>query len=294
MKKLYRFAVCTLLGSSMMLAQGKRLPSAPGDPPKSGGASQKTGAQRDSFSGGCDGTAPTLIADGSTLKDNIAAAPMGGTAAAYYTTFLKPGHSYSAEVWDPFEQNLTIVKLLFPYLKALDSSCQAISSSDVSGMDPVLALGFNARISWVQPDGQVLIFVNLVNTDYLMSYNYNIQLTDTTLHNPRWTTWSGFNTTYGFMNTTDAAISGVLTVTDAVSGPYPPVSVTIPANGQIFEIISGTGNGSPGLNLPKNRVGFADFAFIGPADAIVGDAYYLNSNATVVVPSSFAPRNYQH
>jgi hypothetical protein len=287
MKKLYLFAVCTLLGSSMMLAQGKRIPSAPGGPPKSGGASQKTGTKNYSYAG-CDATVPANIADGSLLQDYVG--PLG--AYAVYAIGVQPGHSYSAEVWNPFGQDLTSVNGR-PSLAVADSTCYFIPFTDVSGWAPALTRGFSARISWTQTSDP-LDYVALYNNDYWNGYSYNLRITDTTLHSPRWTTWSGFVTQYGFINTTNAAISGVLTVTDDVSGPYPPVSVTIPANGQIFEIISGTGNGSPGLNLAPGHAGFADFAFIGPAGAIVADAYYLNSNATVVVPSSFAPRNYQH
>lgn len=87
------------------------------------------------------------------------------------------------------------------------------------------------------------------------------------------------------MNNTESPITGTLTVYDnsgtvVISNP----GITVLAGAESFQQI---GN-------PANKFGFATFAFIGPAGAITADAYFLNSNGTVVVPSTFAARNYQH
>ncbi len=270
MKRIFLTMFCLLLASAMLLAQTPNAPS--------------KGRSSPATSGTCGGS-PLAIPDGfSGLYIWIAA-----NAHNWYFERLQGGHSYVVEAWDPVDdyqgQDLNL---------ALTHGCSAGPSySDVSSIDPNLSSSNSARISWIQVANN-FAEIDVFNSNATHSYNYYLRITDTTLHNPRWTTWSGFITQYGFINTTGSNISGVLTVTDGTSGTKYTVNVTVPAGGQVFKIISGTGSGSPGLNLPPNRAGFADFAYIGPVGAVAADAFYLNSNATVVVPSTFAPRDYQH
>lgn len=269
-------AACVLLLSVTGIAQGK-------DPQGSQPGTQ--GAVQPNNSTNC--TKPSQpLPDGMTASDYASA---GYTY--YYGMYALAGHSYSAEVWDPSDADPGI----FPAALGLfNGDCtQSPTSKVVSDVDPKLFWSFSGRISWIAPTSDYYQ-VWLKNTSAIKSFSYSIRITDTTLHNPRWTTWSGFITQYSFVNTTDSSITGTLTVTDGLSGTQYPVDLVIPARHQVIAVMSGTGTGSPGLNLPPNRAGFADFAFIGPPGAIIADAYYLNSSATVVVPSSFGPRNYQH
>ena len=230
------------------------------------------------------GNDPILPTDGSPTDDYV---PSG--SSSWYYVHLKAGHSYSVDVWDSTDTVIGGSATLA--LIALDCST-TVSTTDQTSVDPDLSNNFGARISWIQvSDASAYLQVGTTDPS---GDAYTVRITDTTLHNPRWTTWSKFTTSYGFLNTTSSDISGTLTVTDGTSGTKYAVNVTVPHNGQVFEIVSGTGSGSPGLNLPPDRAGFAAFTFVGPPGAILADAYYLNGNASVVVPSIFDARNDQH
>ena len=142
MKKISALAICVLLGSSMMFAQGKRIPSGPGGAAKSGGAAQKAGVKNYSYSG-CDGTSPAVVGDGSLVEDYVIAGSW-----AVYAVGVEPGHSYTAEVWNPFGQDFTYANGR-PFLGAADSTCAYVPYTDVSSWDPALTRGFSARVSWI-------------------------------------------------------------------------------------------------------------------------------------------------
>ncbi len=161
------------------------------------------------------------------------------------------------------------------------------SFTDVSGVDPALNSGFSGRISWIQAyDG--IGYVAILNLDSVNGYFYNIRIVDTTLYNPRWSTWSGFGSTWGFNNTTGASISGTFSIYDGSGSVLKTVSVTVPAGKAKFY-----SSGPSDLNLPNNIAGSAMFAYVGPPGALQVDAYMLNGSGTVVIPTKFEPRNAQ-
>jgi hypothetical protein len=264
MKRILLTTFCLLLASTMLLA---------GDPNR---AASKLGAKKPAVSS-CPGD-PLLIPDGTTSgqTDFIAA-----NSTNYYFENFQAGHSYAAQVWDPFDSyNGTVLTLTL-----LASCAPGPSYTDVSGIEPNLTDSTSDRISWIQPTttfGQL----GLNNSDTVNGYAYYVSITDTTLLNPRWSTFSGFITQYAFVNNTSADISGTLTLTDSLGNQY-IANLTVPAGGEIFETTGG-------LGVPAGHFGFANFAFIGPAGAVTADAYFINPSATVIVPSTFAPRNYQH
>ena len=206
-----------------------------------------------------------------------------GTSPNYYLVHLKAGHSYSAELFDSTDLYVAggaqLVLLSSP-------GCTALPTTDVVSLDPDLSNNFADRISWIQAaDADGVLQVN--NLDISGNfYSYSIRIVDTTLHNPRWSTFSGFITQYALVNNTNTAISGTLTLIDSTGTQY-TAPVTVPAGGENFQTTGG-------LGVPANDFGFANFAFVGPAGGITADAYFINANATVIVPSTLAPRNYQH
>ena len=274
MKRIPLITICLLLTGVMGIAQAKKqLPSRP-TVAKSGGP--KSGVKK---YGSTDCNNPSQL-----LQDGLAlGAPdfIGASTTNYYGGYFLAGHSYTAEVWDPYDADTGI----YPNLALLSGCATGPSYSDVFNADPVLYYTFTDRISWISPTTD-FYQVALPNTDTKNGYNYFIRITDTTLHNPRWSTFSGFITQYALVNNTNIDISGTLTLTDS-SGTQFTTSITIPAGTESFQTTGG-------LGVPANDFGFADFAFIGPAGGIIADAYFINSSATVIVPSTFAPRNYQH
>ncbi len=113
---------------------------------------------------------------------------------------------------------------------------------------------------------------------------YTIRITDTTLVNPRWSTYSGFSTQYAFINNASVPVNGTLTVHDHSGAVLTTTQLTVPASGEYFQTVA----------TPVDHYGFSTFAFVGPPGVITADAYFINGSATVIVPSSFGPRNFQH
>jgi hypothetical protein len=274
MKRILLITICLLLTGVMGIAQAKK--STPSRPraPKSG--APKSGAKK---YGSTNCNAPSqLLQDGLALgsPDFISAG-----ATNYYGGFFLAGHSYTAEVWDPYEADTGI----YPALELFSGCAMGPSYLDIFSADPAVFYTFGDRISWISATSDFYQVV-VPNTDTINGYDYFVRITDTTLHNPRWSSFSGFVTQYAFVNNTNIDISGTLTLTDN-SGATFTANLTIPAGTESFQTTGG-------LGVPANDFGFADFAFIGPAGGITADAYFINSNATVIVPSTFAPRNYQH
>lgn len=240
---------------------------------------------------GC-GSDPILPTDGSITLDFVTAA-----SSSYYFVHLKAGHSYSAEVWDPLDETIVVGTAQLALLQT--GTCSAISTTNVASMDPDLSNNFSDRISWIQGvDGDAILSVN--NSDPVNFYNYSVRITDTTMRNARWSTALGgaFSTHYGFLNGTSSAITGTLTLNQSDGTAY-AVQVNIPASGEVFETVCGTGTpgcSSQNIQVPPDKAGFATFAFIGPPGGVTADGYFQASQTggIVIVPTAWAPKNSQH
>jgi hypothetical protein len=272
MKKLGLFTICLLLINSMAFAQAR--------PAKHG----KSGIKPLNYTG-CDSTAPVVNINGAGFRDFI-----NVFGDNFVQVNLKAGHSYAAEVWDPTEQNASNGVVLI-----LDTAGCAGNDNytDVTAMDPDLSNGFSDRISWVQASDS-LEFIDISSFDTIAAHDYSMRVVDTTLYNARWSTVVGFSTHYGFLNTTELDIGGTLTLTES-GGTQHVVTFTIPAGGEIFEVVAGDGSGSPGLNLPPNLAGSASFVFVGAAGAIKADGYFqaVQNGVFVIVPTAWGPKNNQ-
>jgi hypothetical protein len=229
-------------------------------------------------------SSPGLTADGRAILNDGAATGVTN----FYFIHVVSGHSYTVEVlnnFTPFQANDLVLGLL-------SSACAATTQTftDVTGFDPSLAGTNGARISFVAAFNTTLNVS--VNNPAPGAITYDIRMVDTTLHNPRWSTFSGFITQYAFRNTTNTAINATLTVNTVLGTALAPQVVTfsIPANSEVFKIVSPTGD----VVIGGQHAGFASLAYFGPAGAIVADAYFINGSTTIIVPSSFAPRDHQH
>ena len=273
MKRTLLFTLGMLLVSSMALAQTKA----------SSTTHKQTTQKRVKRLGGIScGSDPILPTDGyTTIYDFVPP-----SSSSYYLVHLKNGHSYGAEVYDSTDATISATAQLS--LISASDCATVLPTTDVVSIDPDLSNDFADRISWIQSGDADAVLV-VANPDSTVSYSYNIRIADTTLVNPRWSTFSGFITQYAFVNNTETTITGTLTLVDnTAGGPY-TTNFTVPAGGESFQTVP-----SSSLNVPPNHFGFATFAFVGPAGAIVADAYFINPSGTVIVPSIFAPRNYQH
>jgi hypothetical protein len=279
MKKVLFTAISLFLIGSLAFAQVN-----------TGKATRQIRARR--YGGFQCGGDPILPTDGSITADFVSAA-----SSSYYFVHLKAGHSYSAEVWDPLDETIVVGTAQLALLTT--GTCSALTTMDVASMDPDLSNNFSDRISWIQAsDGDAILQVN--NTDQVNFYNYSVRITDTTLRNARWSTALGgaFSTHYGFLNATASAITGTLTLHQSDGTVY-TAPVNIPAGGEVFETVCGTG--SPGcsaqnIEVPSNKAGFATFVFIGPPGAVVADGYFqaAQTGGIVIVPTAWSPKNSQH
>lgn len=269
--------ICLLVGSSLLFGQAK---SPSGQKPGSGPSHSRV--KPPSYNS-CDNSTPMTIADGSSdIKDFVDV-----YGDAWYLAYVKGGHSYTAEAWNPYYQD-TSWQNGRPSLSLWASGCTPAPFTDVQNIDPVLNWGFNDRISWIQPS-DAWVFVHLSNNDNVTAYDYNFRIVDTTQFSPRWSTYSGFLTQWGLNNLTESDISGVFTVFNTAGNAIKTVNVTVPAGKvKFYSTVPGD------LNLPANTSGSVMFAYIGPAGAIQPDAAILNSTVTVVFPVKFEARNYQH
>jgi hypothetical protein len=241
--------------------------------------------------GPCGEDETPLVPDGRLQTGNI---PNGTTFFFLFET--RAGHSYSVELRAPngvFNQFTGSLSVFTP----TDSNGGCVTSTlvmrDTRTVDPRLSSN-GERLSFTATDtansGRHRI---LVNNNSGVAQNYTLSVTDTTLYNPRWSTFGTFITQWAFRNTTNAAIDCTLTATPNLgTGSTTPVSITftVPAGGELFRIIAAAG---ADINIGANRGGFAELSHDGPPGAIVADAYFINSAATVIVPSSFEPRNSQ-
>lgn len=264
MKRTSLLVVCCLILTTFALAQGRAgankfvIQNAPAD---------------------CSAP-PVLSSDGVvTSEDFIAAA-----SSAFYTINVKAGHSYSVEVWDPFDP---VTPGVTPTIDVMASGCGAsINPTDVTTWDPDFSGGFARRVSWVQASDATLN-ISVANPDTNLGYVYYIRTDDTTLFNPRWSTYSGYDTQWGLYNTTNKAITGTLKVINVDGSLIVSIPVNAPAGQTTFVIAKSSG-------VPIDHVGNAVFTFLGPPGGILADAYFLSSDAKTIVPTLFVSKHAYH
>ena len=248
---------------------------------------QQQKVQRDG--GATCGSDPILPTDGSSVQDYV-----GSIGPNYYLLHLKGGHSYSAEMWDPADLYIgggaKLALLTSP-------GCSPSWSTDLVGVDPDLHNNFADRISWdYTSDHDVVLEASSLDSSGAF-YTYVIRVTDTTLWNPNWSTYSTLAVQYDFTNVTASTLSGKLTVTDVTGGGTTySASFSVPAGKQVSKIVAATGIASTGLQVPANHQGYASFVFVGPAGAILADAYFINNTTpnVPVTPAKFEPRFFPH
>ncbi len=232
-----------------------------------------------------DCTTPVLI----VTDGRVTQSAFSQNSTYWYGIYAQAGHSYSVEFVPPADNYLNSTHVQFGPIAVFGpgdymQGCRGNSSVLVtqnSGYSPVLrnSNGTGRRISFTALSaGLHLIAISNV----ALSGTYSFRAVDTTLFNPRWSTWSGYDDQWGFLNLSDMPITGTLTVYGLGNSAVASVQVTVPAGGEVIR------NSYPSdLNLPRSTSGYAIFSHNGPPDSILADAYMLNGNATVVVVSKF-------
>ena len=220
---------------------------------------------------------PVLMSDGTINGDDFIFA--NGTN--YYTLNAKGGHSYSVEVWDVFDPTAAVS----PTIKVTSDCNNSIAGVfDFTSADPDLSNGFSRRVSWIQGSDQTL-YLAITNPDMNQNdvYDYYIRVTDTSLHNIHWSTWS-YNTLWSLANLTSGDISGTLTVVNDQGVTVGTFPLTVPADG--FAQVN-----AQVAKIPPNNQGAATFVYTGPAGAIRGDVSLIRNDGNVVALEFFVPQH---
>jgi hypothetical protein len=236
-------------------------------------------------------------ADNRIVTSQFAGTSNGINPTYWYAFYGQAGHSYSVEFVPTTDNESTRTSISFGGLYVWgpsdigglqQNSCfgpSSVAYYATQTYSPTLSkskYGTGQRISF-SAAASGLNIVSITNSGAPGTYSY--RFTDTTLFNARWSTWSGFDASWGFTNMSDMPITGTLSIYGANNKLLASVQFSIPANQQLFRV-----SNPSDLNLPRNNAGYAMFAHNGPPGSILADAYELNGNVTVVVPETFESR----
>ena len=202
----------------------------------------------------------------------------------WYGVYTQTGHSYSVE-FEPSVDNFTnnpgaqfgAVGVFGPTDTL--QGCHGTSSVAVtqnSAYSPAILKNGNGagrRISFTaSKTGLYLVYATNVSG----AGRYSFRILDTTLFNPRWSTWAGRDNQWGFLNLSDMPVTGTLSIYDSNNKLVISVQFTVAAGGELVR-----GSSSSDLNLPRNASGYAIYSHNGPPGAIIADAYILAPTFTV-------------
>ncbi len=240
-----------------------------------------------------DCTTPVLIiTDGRITQSTFPAMTPGNATTFWFGIYAQAGHSYSVEFVPQADNYSNTTRVQFTTLGVFGpgdtlQACHGTSSVTVtqnSGYAPVILKNGNGagrRVSFTARSAGLHL---ISATDVAGAGSYTFRALDTTLFNPRWSTWGGNDDQWGLMNLSEMPITGIFTVYDLNSRVLASVQFTIAAGGEVVRY-----SNASDLNLPRDASGYVIFSHNGPPNSILADAYMLNSTATVVVPKKFEP-----
>src|SRR5208337_2831608 len=245
-----------------------------------------------------------IVADGRINQSRFAAGTASSPTFYWFALLAQTGHSYSVEFVSPTDNytNSNSPPVWFGWFTVygpndtLSSSCVGTSTlvyKDTYQYSPVLQVngaGDGQRRSFLAPSAGNPYLIRIANMGG--AGNYSFRVVDTTLFNPRWSTWSGYDTQWGFLNLSDMPIDCTFTVYDSGNNQLAARQFTLAPGGQPGSQVMRISSAAD-LNLPRNASGYAVLAHTGPPTAILPDAYMLNGSATVVIVSKFETRGNQ-
>jgi hypothetical protein len=189
-----------------------------------------------------------------------------------------PGHSYSVELLEP---NQGIVSMVLGQASELCPTSNASGVNLTTSIDPVLLTSRGFRGSFTATAGGSPFYTLHVVND-VASTGVQYSVSDTTLYNPRWSTFGGYTTQWGFQNTTNTTITGNLIIKTTAGSVVSNTSFDITPGVVVFKT-------SNGLGIAASQSGSATFTHNGPPGAIQGDTYMVSSDVKTVVPTKFEP-----
>ncbi|MCI0458826.1 MAG: hypothetical protein L0Z62_17855 [Gemmataceae bacterium] len=197
----------------------------------------------------------------------------------WYRLVVAAGHSYEVRVGGRQDDCFDFTGANF---RVLDADLMEITTGfDYPGAD---AIQTATRATFVAPTIEV-VFVQLVGaTTCTDTSEYSIQLFDTTLISPFFTTAGVFESFYRMVNTTNASITGELTFFNSAGNVVFTTQVTIPGGGSTPTF----NTGPTGFNIADNLAGPVRFTHNGPPGGILIDAFAgVFGTTTAVLPLKF-------
>ncbi len=239
-----------------------------------------------------------VVADGRIVNSQFEGSFNGYNPTYWYAFYGQGMHSYSIEFVPTIDNENTSNSISFvnpmvwgPYdISGLQANgCTGPSSVpwiSTQIFSPAIArskYGAGQRFSFVQSVSGLNI-VSITNSQAAGAYSY--RFIDTSMFNARWSTWSGYETTWGFTNMSDMTIGGTLYVLDSGNRLLAAGGVILSPNKQVFHSSS-----TSDLNLPRNSSGYAIFVHNGPPSSVLADSYMVNGTGTVITYTKFENRN---
>jgi len=239
-----------------------------------------------------DCTTPVLI----VTDGRFTASTFAQGATYWYGIYAQGGHSYAVEFVPAADNYLNAVTVQFGPISVYGPTdtlpgCHGNSTVSVtqnSGYSPVLknGNGTGRRVSFTaQRAGLHVISITNATTG---ASAYSFRAVDTTLFNPRWSTYGGYDNAWGFLNVSDMTIVGILTVNDVNGHAVASAQITILPGAERFTYTTPSE-----MSVPRNVAGYATFTHNGPPGSIIADAYMQNLAVGVVFVSRFDTRGMQ-
>ena len=198
----------------------------------------------------------------------------------WYRLVVVGGHSYEVRVTGRQEDCFDFVGANFRVLDA-DATTERTTGVDYPGTSITRS---STRATFVAPTNEVA-FVQLVgDSSCNATSEYTIQLFDTAILNPGWSTGGGFNTFYSLQNTTNFALSMTITLFNGAGTQVASVQFTGPTAVQPGQLVA---TNTQALGVAVGQFGTARITHTGPPEGILCDAAIANfgTSPAAIIPS---------
>jgi hypothetical protein len=212
-------------------------------------------------------TATNVIPDGRIITSSI---PAGATFFLFHNGTVGRSYSFEAKnVNAVFDQDPAGTFAAFSNVGTCTNPIAGIVNTE--SIDPQFHNASGVRVSYtLATTGAVFSITN--NTAGALTYQFSVS--ETTLFSPAWSTGGTYETYYSFYNTTNAVITGTLTLTktDGTAGGTPATLVIQPGRTAPTNTVA--------MGSPEASQGTARFTHNGPPGAILAEADIANFGST--------------
>jgi hypothetical protein len=212
------------------------------------------------------GAETTAVADGRIFASTI---PNANTFWFIFQT--RVGRSYTVEAQFTGTAGAFAPTIALFGGTALCAGTPQLTATDTTSVDPGLPLtGVRKSFTAADAGNTGLHRISLTNSSG-SSQSYTLKISETTMFSPAWSTSPGYVTYYSFFNTTNATITGTITLTKTDGTAAGSTTLNIPT-GQT------SATNTVALATPSGGAGTAKFTHNGPPGAILVESDIANFN----------------